>query len=87
MRTLQMTAKNLASIGFLALLAIASASGQTGTALKAKVPFAFEAGAATFPAGTYQFKFEFPEQNLVISGDQIGEKKLHIMAQLAGASL
>jgi len=87
MKTLLMTARNLTTISVLALLAVASAQGQTGTVLSANVPFGFEAGGTSLPAGTYQFKFHLSEQSLVISGAKAEEMKLKIIAQLAGASL
>jgi len=87
MKTLLMTARNLTTISVLSLLVAASAQGQAGTVLSANVPFSFEAGGTSLPAGTYQFKFRPSEQSLVISNAQAGETKLHVMAQLAGASL
>jgi len=87
MKTLLMTARNLTTISILSLLAVASAYGQAGTVLSANVPFAFEAGGTSLPAGTYQFKFRPSDQTLVISGGKAEEMKLHTIAQLAGASL
>jgi cytochrome c553 len=87
MKTLLMTARKLTTISVLTLLAVASAHGQTGTVLSANVPFGFEAGGTSLPAGTYQFKFHLSEQSLVISGAKAEEMKLKIIAQLAGASL
>jgi cytochrome c553 len=87
MKTLLMTARNLTTISVLTLLAVASAHGQAGTVLSADVPFGFEAGGTSLPAGTYQFKFRPSEQSLVISGANAGETKLHVIARLAGASL
>ena len=87
MKTLMMTPRNLITISILSLLVVASAYGQAGTVLSANVPFSFEAGGTSLPAGTYQFKFRPSEQSLVISGAKAGETKLHVMAQLAGASL
>ena len=87
MKTLLMTARKLTTISVLTLLAVASAHGQTGTVLSANVPFGFEAGGTSLPAGTYQFKFQISEQSLVMSSDKAGEIKLHVIAQLAGASL
>jgi len=82
-----MTARNLITISVLSLLAVASAYGQAGTVLSANVPFAFEAGGTSLPAGTYQFKYRPSDETLVISGGKAGEMKLHSIAQLAGASL
>jgi len=87
MKTLLMTARNLTTISVLILLAVASARGQTGTVLSANVPFGFEAGGTSLPAGTYQFKFHVSEQSLVISGAKAEEIKLHVIARLAGANL
>jgi len=86
MKTLKMTARNLTIVSVLILLAVTSAHGQTGKALSANVPFSFEAGGTSLPAGTYQFKFHVSERSLVISGAK-GETNLQIIAQLAGASL
>ena len=82
-----MTARNLITISVLSLLAVASAYGQAGTVLSANVPFAFEAGGTSLPAGTYQFKYRPSDETLVISGGKAGDMKLHSIAQLAGASL
>lgn len=87
MRTLQNAARSLIIVGVLALLVVVFAHGQTGTVLSANVPFGFEAGGTSLPAGTYQFKFNLPEKSLVISGAKAGETKLQIIARLAGASL
>jgi mono/diheme cytochrome c family protein len=87
MKTLLMTARNLATIIVLTLLVVASARGETGTVLSANVPFAFEAGGTSLPAGTYQFTFHSRDQSIVISGANTGEIKLHVISQLAGASL
>jgi len=87
MKTPQMMVRNLATISVLILSAVASAHGQTGKVLSANVPFAFEAGGTSLPAGTYQFKFQLSEQSLVISGAKAGEMKAHIISQLFGASL
>jgi len=87
MKTLQNKARNLTIVGVLALLAVASAYGQTGAVLSANVPFSFEAGGNSLPAGTYQFKLRPSDQSLVITGGPAGEMKLHVIAQLAGASL
>jgi len=86
-KTLMMTPRNLITISILSLLVVASAYGQAGTVLSANVPFAFEAGGTSLPAGTYQFKFRASDKTLVISGGKAGEMKLHAIAQLAGASL
>jgi mono/diheme cytochrome c family protein len=82
-----MTARYLITISILSLLVVASAYGQAGAVLSANVPFAFEAGGTSFPAGTYQFKFRPSDQTLVISGGKAEEMKLHTIARLAGASL
>ena len=55
MKTLQMTARNLITISVLTLLAVASAHGQTGSSLRAIVPFPFQASTQSLPAGTYEF--------------------------------
>jgi len=87
MKTLLMTARKLTTISVLSLLAVASAHGQNGPVLSANVPFSFEAGGTSLPAGTYQFKFRLSEQSLDIIGPKGEETKLQIIAQLAGASL
>lgn len=87
MKTLLMTARNLTTISVLTLLAVASAHGQTGPVLSANVPFSFEAGGTSLPAGTYQFRVRLSDQSLVISDAKGGETKLHVISQLAGASL
>jgi hypothetical protein len=87
MKTPQMMVRNLATISVLILSAVASAHGQTEKVLNANVPFAFEAGGTSLPAGTYQFQFQLSEQSLVISGAKAAEVKAHIVSQLFGASL
>jgi cytochrome c5 len=87
MKTLHSAARSLIIVGALTLLVVVFAQGQTGTVLSANVPFGFEAGGTSLPAGTYQFKVNLPEESLVISGAKAGEAKLHIIAQLAGASI
>jgi cytochrome c5 len=87
MKTSQNAARILIIVGVLTLLLVVFAHGQTGTVLSANVPFGFEVGSTSLPAGTYQFKFNVPEESLVISGAKGEETKLHIIARLAGASL
>ncbi len=87
MKTLLITARNFTIISILTLLAVASAHGQTGIILSANVPFGFEAGGTSFPAGAYQFKLTPGEQTFVISGAKGGETKLPIIARLGGPSL
>jgi len=87
MKNLQMMGRILATISALTLLAVVSAHGQTGKVLSANVPFAFEAGGKSLPAGDYQFTFQPTDQSLVISGGKAGETKLRIVSQLFGASL
>jgi cytochrome c553 len=86
MTTLQMTARNLAAISVLTLLAVASAHGQAETVIRANVPFGFEVGGASLPAGTYQFKISLAERSVLISGAKTGERKVHIITQLGGGS-
>jgi cytochrome c553 len=87
MKTLLITARNLTLISILTLWAVAAAHGQTGIVLSANVPFGFEAGGTSFPAGAYQFKFTSGEQSFVISGAKGGETKLPIVSRLGGPSL
>ena len=82
----QMTARNLPAIGVLSLLAVVSAHAQTGVVLRANVPFGFEAGGDSLPAGTYQFKLRSGERFLVLSGAKGGEMRVQIITQLAGSS-
>jgi mono/diheme cytochrome c family protein len=87
MKTLQMMAGIVATSSVLTLLAVASARGQTAEVLSANVPFAFEAGGTSLPAGPYQFKFQPGERSLVISGAKAGDMKLPIISHIYGASL
>jgi cytochrome c553 len=87
MKILQMAARNLTTISVLTLLAVASAHGQTGAILRANVPFGFEAGSASLPAGTYQFKLRLNEGAVVVSGAKAGDMRLPIITQLGTGSL
>jgi cytochrome c553 len=87
MKTPPMMARVLATLSVLTLWAVASAHGQTAKVISANVPFAFETGGTSLPAGTYQFKIQLTDQSLVISDAKGGETKLHIISQLFGASL
>ena len=84
MTTLKILARNLAAIGFLCLLAVASAHGQSS--LRANVPFAFEAGGKALPAGQYQFKLPAHEQVLEVSSPTEVVARLHIITQLGRSS-
>jgi cytochrome c5 len=87
MRTLQVTARNLIIISVLALLAVTSAHGQTGAVLRANVPFGFEAGGESLPAGTYRFRLRLGEGAVVMSGAKSGDIRLPIITQLGTGSL
>ena len=87
MKTLQTMVRNLISISVLTLLAVAFAHGQTGAILRANVPFSFEAGGTSLPAGTYQFKLRLNEGALVVSGAKAGDLRLPIITQLGTGSL
>jgi len=87
MTTLQKTARNLTTISLVTLWAVASAHGQGVTNLRANVPFAFEAGGKSLPAGTYQFKVNHAGRYLVISGANPPEVRLQIITELGGASV
>jgi cytochrome c553 len=87
MKTPQMMARVLATISVLFLLVAASAHGQTANVLNANVPFAFETGGASLPAGTYQFKIQVTDQSVLITDAKGKETKLPIISQLFGASL
>ena len=82
--TLRITAQHLITISVLTLLVVASAHGQTGAVVKANVPFVFEAGGRSLPAGTYQFKRLLSERFIELSGAKAGEMKLQIVTQLGG---
>jgi cytochrome c553 len=84
---LQFTFRNFTAISVLSLLAAASAHGQTGIVLRANVPFGFEAGGQSLPAGAYQFKLRSGERSLLLSGAKSGELRLPILTTLAGESL
>lgn len=84
MTTLKMVARNLAAIGFLCLLTVASAHAQSG--LSASIPFEFEAGGKTLPAGQYQFKLPSREQVLEVSSPTQVVARLHIITQLGRSS-
>jgi cytochrome c5 len=79
-----MVARNLAPIGFLCLLTVASAQGQSG--LRANVPFAFEAGGKALPPGQYQFKLPAHEPVLEVSSPTQVLARLHIITQLGRSS-
>jgi cytochrome c5 len=87
MKTLRVSARNLASLSVLILLTVAFAHGQTATVLNANIPYGFEANGTSLPAGTYQFKIQVKEHTLVISSAKAGEMKVPIISQLYGASL
>jgi cytochrome c553 len=87
MKTLQVRARNLTAIGLLTLLSVASVHAQTGPVLSANVPFAFEVGGKTLPAGTYQFKLLLSERSVVVSSGRAVVGRVPIMTQLAGASI
>jgi len=87
MTTLQKTARNLTTISLVTLLAVASAHGQEVTSLRANVPFAFEAGDKSLPAGTYQFKVHRADRYLVISGANPPVVRLQIITDLSGFSV
>lgn len=84
---LHITVKNLATIGVLTLLGVASAYGQALPVLRANVPFAFEAGGQSLPAGSYQFRLRNEDRSLLLSGGKSGDMRLPIITQLAGGSL
>jgi cytochrome c5 len=86
MTTLKMTARNLTTVSLLTLLALASAHGQTGTTLHANVPFDFEAGGKSLPAGTYQFRLA-NEKFLEISSAKASMVRVMIITQLGEGSL
>ena len=50
----------LATVFVLLLLGALPALGQTGTALEAEVPFAFEMSGVVLPAGSYQLLLRMP---------------------------
>jgi cytochrome c5 len=79
-----MVTRNLIAIGFLCLLTVASAQGQSG--LRANVPFAFEAGGKALPAGQYQFKLPAHDQVLEVSSPTQVVARLHIITQLGRSS-
>ena len=85
MTNLKMTVRMLTTVSLLALLALASAYGQTGMTLHANVPFDFEAGGKTLPAGTYQFR---PTSGnfLEISNATTSVAKVMIITTLSGFS-
>jgi cytochrome c553 len=87
MKTLQVTARNLTVISFLALLAVASVHGQTGAALRASVPFDFEVGGKSVPAGTYQLRLRLGEGAVVMSGAKAGDMRLPIISRLGTGTL
>jgi mono/diheme cytochrome c family protein len=82
-----MSARSLATVSVLTLLGVAYARGQTPAVLSANVPYGFEAGGTTLPAGTYQFKIHIKEHSLVISGAKGGDMKVPIISQLYGSSI
>jgi cytochrome c5 len=84
MKTLETTFKNLITLSLFCLLAAASAHGQAG--LNATVPFDFEAGGKSLPAGQYQFKMPAHEQLLEISNGSTMVARLHIITQLGRTS-
>ena len=87
MKTLKVMARNLASICVLTLLAVAPARGQEKAVLSANVPFRFDAGDKSLPAGNYQFEFRLSEQVLLVRGEKVEEMKIPFVSVLAGASL
>jgi len=84
MKTLQIVCRNLTTIIVLSLLALAPAYGQIG--LAANVPFGFEAGGKSLPAGTYQFKYDLNGMHLLISGAKGPPVTLQIITQIARSS-
>jgi len=86
-KIIRATARNLTVLSVLTLLAVASALGQTGVILRANVPFSFEAGGASLPAGTYQFRLRPGEGAVVMSGDKAGDIRLPIITRLGTGSL
>lgn len=86
-KTLKVMTRNLAIISVLTLLAVAPTRGEEGRVLSANVPFSFDAGDKSLPAGNYQFEFRLGEQVLLVRGEKIGEIKLPFVSVLAGASL
>ena len=87
MTPFQKAAKGLATLSIFTLLAIGSAYGQGKSALRANVPFAFEARGISIPAGDYKFNLSIGERTLVISGGQSGNIKLQIITTLGGSSI
>lgn len=79
--------RGLTTLCITILLAIGSAYGQGTTVLRAHVPFPFEAGKASIPAGTYQFMLNIPARSLEISGSQGRPVRLHFITTLGGSSL
>jgi len=86
MKTLQMMCRNLTTIIVLSLLAVASAYGQRPTRLTVNVPFGFEAGGKSLPAGTYQFTYDLNGRSLSISGAKGQMAILQIITQLGRSS-
>jgi hypothetical protein len=84
-RTLQMMARHLTTFGVLMLLAVSSANGQA-VALHANVPFAFELGGKSIPAGSYKIEV-LGSRYVQISTPKELVVKLPIITQLGGNRL
>lgn len=84
---MKLVRRGLTTLCIITLLAIASAYGQGRTVLRAHVPFPFEAGKASIPAGNYQFRLNIPRQSLEISGGQGRPVRLQFITTLGGSSL
>jgi cytochrome c5 len=79
--------KGLSTLSIITLLAIGSAYGQGLTVLRAHVPFAFEAGGHSIPAGDYQFTLNIRRRSLEISGGKVGNVGLEFITTLGGSSI
>jgi cytochrome c553 len=87
MKTLQMTARYFTAISLLGLMVAASAHGQVSATLKANVPFAFEAGSKSLPAGAYEFKVSLANKQVLVSGAEGGGVYMRIITPLTGFSV
>jgi len=87
MKNLQVKAKNLTIIAALTLLAVAPALGQSATALRASVPFDFEIGGKSVPAGTYQFSLRLGQGAVVMSGAKAGDMRMPIISKLGTGTM
>ena len=84
MKNRQVRTRLVVLVGFVTLLAVVSAYGQTES-LKATIPFQFTAGSKVYPAGEYTFTPSTGQETFTITGPANVSTVVPVITRLGGA--